>query len=118
MNPLLLLVVLLSAAGQLLVKAGADRTRRNPENTGGPGLLRRVLNPFLLAGVACVALVPLLYTRALAGTALSRAYAATGLSYPLVMMGSAFLLKERIRPRQYAGSLLILAGFLVWSGGR
>ncbi len=117
MNPLLL-VVLLSAAGQLLVKAGADRTRRNSAAVGNKSFLRRALNPFLLAGMACVALVPLLYTRVLAGTALSRAYAATGLSYPLVMMGSAFFLKERIRLRQYAGGLLILAGFLVWSGGR
>ncbi len=123
MNPLLLLVVLLSSAGQILVKLGADKTLPpsavDPAGSAaGLTLFRRALNPYLLAGMACVVLVPLLYTRALAGMPLSRAYGATGLTYPLVILASAVVLKERVGRRQVAGGLLILAGFLLWSGGR
>lgn len=121
MNLLLLFVVLLSAAGQVLVKAGADRTLPGEEPSSGlPGraaaFLRRAANPYLLGGALCVAAVPLLYTRALASMPLSRAYGATGLTYPLVMIAGALFLREKISLRHAAGALLIVAGFFVWNG--
>lgn len=125
MNVYLVIVVLLSAAGQVLVKAGANLTLPDQDEPDDTGLARRLrafvrkaMNPWLLAGMACVALVPLLYTRALAGSALSAVYGATGLSYPLVIVASALVFGERIGRRQIAGGALIVAGFLVWSGVR
>lgn len=121
MNMLMILVVVLSAAGQVLVKAGANLTLPGNATTApGPfgrvrGFVRRAMNPWLVAGIACVALVPLLYTRALAGLALSAVYGATGLSYPLVILACFLFFKERIRGRQIAGGILIVTGFLVWS---
>ncbi len=123
MSVYLLVVVLLSAAGQVLVKAGSNLTLPDQDEPGGLGLVRRLcafvrkaMNPWLLAGMACVAFVPLLYTRALAGSTLSTVYGATGLSYPLVILASALVFGERIGRRQIAGGVLIVAGFLVWSG--
>jgi drug/metabolite transporter (DMT)-like permease len=125
MNGLLLLVVIFSAAGQILIKKGADRTLPNQQKQQGASsgtaklllFLARAANPWLIAGIATVALVPLLYMRLLADMELSRAYGATGLSYPLVVFGSAFFLREQIGIRHMAGSLLILAGFLIWNSG-
>ena len=124
MNGALFAVVLLSAAGQLLVKAGADRTLDRAEQPHGEGkatsagadalrFLRKAANPRLIAGAACVVAAPLLYARALASTGLSRAYGAMGLTYPLVVLGSALFLKEKLDRRQIAGTALIAAGFLV-----
>jgi uncharacterized membrane protein len=121
MSMYLVLVVVLSAAGQVLVKAGANLTL--PRQDEAAGLFRRLLvfarkamNPWLVTGIACVALVPLLYTRALAGSALSTVYGATGLSYPLVIGASALFFGEKIGGRQIVGGVLIVAGFIVWSG--
>ncbi|HUW69446.1 MAG TPA: multidrug resistance protein [bacterium] len=122
MSIYLVLVVVLSAAGQVLVKAGANLTLpRQDEAAAGPFwrllvFARKAMNPWLVAGIACVALVPLLYTRALAGSALSTVYGATGLSYPLVIGASALFFGERIGRRQIVGGVLIVAGFIVWSG--
>jgi len=123
MSAYLVAVVLLSAAGQVLVKAGANLTLPGQDEPADLGLVQRLrafalkaMNPWLVAGIACVALVPLLYTRALAGSALSTVYGATGLSYPLVILASALFFGERIGRRQIVGGILIVAGFLVWSG--
>lgn len=122
MSIYLVLVVVLSAAGQVLVKAGANLTLPRQDEAAA-GLFRRLLvfarkamNPWLVTGIACVAIVPLLYTRVLAGSALSAVYGATGLSYPLVILASALFFGERIGRRQIVGGLLIVAGFIVWSG--
>lgn len=122
MNAFMILVVVLSAAGQVLVKAGANLTLPRDGELPAPGVLgrlsafvRKAINPWLIAGIAFVALVPLLYTRALAGSALSAVYGATGLSYPLVILASALFFGERIGRRQIVGGILIVAGFLVWS---
>lgn len=122
MSIYLVLVVVLSAAGQVLVKAGANQTLPS-QDEAVDGLARRLcafarkaMNPWLVAGIACVAVVPLLYTRALAGSALSTVYGTTGLSYPLVILASALFFGERIGRRQIVGGVLIVAGFLVWSG--
>ena len=107
----------------MLVKAGANLTLPGQDEPADLGLVQRLrafarkaMNPWLVAGIACVALVPLLYTRALAGSALSTVYGATGLSYPLVILASALFFGERIGRRQIVGGILIVAGFLVWSG--
>ena len=122
MSPLLALVVLMSVAGQVLVKAGADKTLPGTELARDAGLVvrflsfvRRAANPFLLVGIALVGVVPLLYTRVLADAELSRVYGATGLGYPLVMLAGAVFFKERVNRRQILGAVLIVAGFLVWS---
>lgn len=122
MNLSMILVVVLSAAGQVLVKAGANLTLPGNDDAAATGtfgrvcvFIRRAMNPWLVAGIACVALVPLLYTRALSGSALSAVYGATGLSYPLVILASALFFRERIGGRQIVGGVLIVAGFLVWS---
>lgn len=129
MNGMLMLVVLLSAAGQVLVKAGAEKTLPGAADPGGTdsgtqlpnckrftGFLRRAMNLRLICGVACVALVPLIYTRALSTLPLSRAYGATGLTYPLVIAAGALFFREKLGVRHALGSLLIVAGFLLWSG--
>jgi drug/metabolite transporter (DMT)-like permease len=122
MNLLLALTVVLSAVGQLLTKAGADRTLPDSDALKNVSpfaavrrFLRKAANPFLICGLVVVAAVPFLYTRALASLSLTKAYGATGLTYPLVIFGSAVILRERISLRHIAGGLLIFAGFLVWN---
>lgn len=113
MTPLLALVVLLASISQLLVKRGADRSIAGPEDRRG--LLRRFCNLPLVLGALLAAGLPLLYSTALRELPLSIAYAANGLSYPLVLGGSALFLGERLNRRHLLGSLCICCGFFLWT---
>jgi drug/metabolite transporter (DMT)-like permease len=113
MNPALALtaVVLLTASGQIALKAGAARL------VTGAGIARLLLSvsPPLILGLASALAAPVFYFAALRRVELGLAFAATGLAQAAVALGSRVLLGERLRPRHVAGTVLIVAGLLVWT---
>lgn len=68
-----------------------------------------------LAGAAAVLVAPLLYFSALKGIGLLYAYSFSALSYPLVLMGSRFILKEGLNRWHWAGILCICSALVVWN---
>jgi drug/metabolite transporter (DMT)-like permease len=107
-DPRLLLVAgsLLGAAGQVLLKLGAD----------GAVALSDYLNMRILAGVVCYAFGTLVWVLALARLPLSKAYPFTILTFALVYVASVLLLGERISVTLVIGVIMVLSGLLVIVG--
>lgn len=108
----LLVMVLLTTAGQLGAKTGALRLR---PGKGLRPLLRSAFNLPLLAGTGAVLTAPLFYFYALARIPLSQAYGFTALNYILVHFAGTLFLGEKKNRYHTAGILCIAAGVAVWS---
>ena len=109
----LLLMVVLTTAGQLLLK---DGSRRITFSRGVWSGLASMANPGTLLGGATAAAGPLLYMYALSKLPLATAYGFSGLGYVGVVVGSRLVLKEHITHYHIFGSLVILAGLIIWNG--
>lgn len=104
----LFFVVLLTSGGQLLLKFGA-RDFRVPEST--VHLPVEVLqNPYFLACGVVYAVDFLLYAHVLTRTRLSIAYPFIGLTYVLVVVGSAYFFGETVSLKTSLGVGLIVVG--------
>ncbi len=101
----LLVGSLLAAAGQLLLKLGADNV----------AALRGFLNPRVGAGLAAYVFGTVLWIWSLSKIPLNVAYGFTALTFVLVFAGSGFFLGERFSSWTYLGLGLVLAGFLCLS---
>lgn len=116
MNPrslaLILVSIVLGAAGQLLFK-GASRNLPAITECGLGGLLARMfVSPAVLAGFACFFISALLWMVAIRQTQLSVAYPMVALSYIIIFAGSHFIFGEPLNWRHWAGAGLILGG--IW----
>lgn len=107
-------MVLLTAAGQVLVKLGATDVRYG---AGIGPFLRSLWRWPLLSGAVAVLAAPVFYFVALARVPLSFAYACTGFTYVLVLLGSAWILGERLRLEHAAGVALIFLGIALFGLG-
>lgn len=99
--------VVFSAAGQLLLKSGA-------QHLAGVGrvefLVAAVRDLHVLAGLAAWAASTICWLYVLRVAPLSRAYGLTSLTYVLILLASIFLLGEQVRRVHIAGTLLIVVG--------
>lgn len=93
----------LSAAGQILLKVGAD----GANSFGDYANLRIVL------GLGCYALGAALWLLALARLPLSRVYPFTILTFVLVYIAAVRILGERISVGLAVGVLLVFSGLVV-----
>jgi len=109
---LMLLMCLMTGAGQVLVKKGMTGRQRG---AGLTGLIRFFLHPLLLGGMLLVLGAPLIYIRVLADLGLSGAYGLNGISYIIVYALSRIVLKEEGSWLHGAGLILIAGGVFVWS---
>jgi len=104
---LILAAVTLSAAGQLLLKSGA-------QHLAGLGrvefLLAAARDGRVLSGLAAWIAWTICWLYVLRVAPLSRAYALTSLTYVLVPLASIYLFDERPRGLHVAGIMLIAAG--------
>jgi multidrug transporter EmrE-like cation transporter len=104
---LILVAVAFSAAGQLLLKAGAHHL----SGLGRLGfLLAAFRNPHVLAGLFAWSASTVCWLYVLRVAPLSRAYGLTSLTYVLVFTASVFLFREQVRPLHVAGTVLIVVG--------
>lgn len=103
-------MALLVAAGQVNLSRGARSIRLS----GSPGtIFRSFINRYILTGLVFVLTAPLLYIRALREIPLIKAFMFNSLTYLFVFLSGRFLLKEKAGILQWAGLLLIMAGFLI-----
>jgi drug/metabolite transporter (DMT)-like permease len=89
-----------AAVGQLFLKSGAD----------GKQTLADFLNVPLILGLMFYALGVVIWVYVLSQEALVNVYAFTALTFVLVYLGSALILREQISVPAIAGVALILAG--------
>jgi len=99
----LVLGAVLAAAGQILLKTGAD----------GAASLTDFINLRIVLGLACYALGTALWLLALARLPLSKVYPFTILTFVLVYIASIRLLGERISVALAVGVCLVFSGLIV-----
>lgn len=104
---LILVAVMLSAAGQLFLKSGAQQL-------SGHGRLEFLLaafrNAHVLAGIVAWIASTLCWLYVLRVAPLSRAYGLTSLTYVLIFIAGVFLLGEQVRRLHVVGTVLIVIG--------
>jgi len=115
---LLLVSIVLGAAGQLMFKGAA----RNLPSLGDLGVARLLLTmfttPLILGGFACFFISSLLWIVAIKNTPLSTAYPMVALSYVIIFGGSALLYGETIGWKHGIGAALIVGGILLIATAR
>jgi small multidrug resistance pump len=97
--------ILIGVAGQLLLKAGADRSADD--------ILAQFLNHFTIGGLAAYGLGAIFYIVAIKRIPVSIAFPSVALSYVLVAIAAHLLWQEALGWQQFAGIGLIAAGILV-----
>ena len=104
---LLAVSLLLASFGQIFLKMGLA----GGEISGAAGLLGAFLNPFVLLGFAVYACSTLTWMLLISRVKLSVAYPMISISYVIVMILSAWLLKEQVNWLfGLAGLVFIAAG--------
>ena len=111
---LILTAVAFSAAGQLLLKSGAQRLAALAPLEF---LRAAVRDAHVLGGLAAWAASTVCWLYVLRATPLSRAYGATSLTYVIVFMASVYLFGEQIRRLQVMGTTLIIIGVICLFSG-
>lgn len=110
---LILISVLLGAAGQVLLKMGALRV--GPASEVGLLLWRIVTSPHILAGFALYGVASVLWIVVLSRAPLSLAYPLLSLGYVIVLLASAYLFGETIPAVRVAGVAAIILGLVLVS---
>lgn len=115
---LILLCVMLSAAGQIALKVGASNPVLVGALNGGnlPAFaLRAALSPMVLAGLMLYALSTVLWLLILARTELSYAYPFVSLGFVVTAVYGWQFLQEPLSATRVAGIALIMAGVVLVS---
>ena len=115
---LLLVSIVLGAAGQLMFKGAARHLPPFSELGLAKLLLTMFTTPLILAGFACFFTSAVLWIIAIRGVALSVAYPMVALSYIIIFTGSALLYHEPITWRHAGGAALIVGGILLIATAR
>jgi undecaprenyl phosphate-alpha-L-ara4N flippase subunit ArnE len=102
------LAAAISASGQLLLKHAM--TQVGPMNFSPAVLLRALAQPYLPLALLIYALALFLWLEVLSKTPLSIAYPVLAITYVLVPLFSQFAFNEQLKPSQFVGMFLILAG--------
>ncbi|MFN3285656.1 MAG: 4-amino-4-deoxy-L-arabinose transferase [bacterium] len=110
---LILISVLLGAAGQVLLKMGALRVGAPPDV--GLLLWRIVTSPHIVAGFALYGVASVLWIVVLSRAPLSLAYPVLSLGYVIVLLASAYLFGETIPAVRVAGVAAIVVGLVLVS---
>ena len=103
----LLLVMSGMAFGQILFKLGA-------RSFAGEGpLLRKLLSPYLVAGIALYGIVTIVWVWQLSMVDLNRAYPFMALTFVVVPLLSMLVLGETVNARYWIGVACIILGIAV-----
>ena len=85
-------------------------TQVGPMNFSPAVLLRALAQPYLPLALLIYALAMFLWLEVLSKTPLSIAYPVLAITYVLVPLFSYFAFNEQLKPAQFVGMFLILAG--------
>lgn len=100
----LVAAILVGVAGQLLLKAGAERST---------GFVGQFIDPFTILGLGVYALAAVLYIVAIKRIPVSIAFPTVSLSYVAVALAAHWLWNEPLGWPQFAGIVLIGGGILL-----
>lgn len=98
-------VICSTVAGNLLLKAGVSS---DPTD----GLIAKLLQPYVLLGLALFGTGAMLYLMVLSRLPLSVAQSVLALQYVGVMLGSTLVLGEPMPPSRLLGAVLITGGII------
>jgi multidrug transporter EmrE-like cation transporter len=115
---LILTGVMLNAAAQLLLKAGARAIADVSFSLANAGTLveRIALNPPILGGLACYVVSVVFWILALSRVDVSVAYPMLSIGYVVNALAAWLLFSEAVTPTRAAGIGIIILG--VWLVGR
>ena len=102
-----LLSVLIAAFSQVALKASANKEHKNT--------LSEYFNPYVILSYGVFVLSTIMDMYSLKGNTLSFNSIIESFSYILIPTFSYLFLKEKITKRQLIGSLIIFAGFFIYS---
>ena len=111
--------ILLTCYGQLVLKWRIPMHGTLPESSW-PKLLHLFslfFDPFILSGFVAAFMAALCYMAALSKLPLSHAYPFMGITFGIVLLGSALFFNEPLNWYKVAGVLLIVAGIALGSQG-
>lgn len=111
---LILVAVGFSAAGQLLLKSGAQQLVLL-DRIGF--LMAAARNAYILSGIGAWTASTLCWLYVLRVAPLSRAYGLTSLTYVVIFLASVFLLGEHVRRIHVVGTFLIIVGVVCLLSG-
>jgi multidrug transporter EmrE-like cation transporter len=113
----LLLTVLLTVAGQLMVKRGMLQVGSSPEQLNlVPGFVYRAMtNPSVVIGMGCAVGAAISWTIAIARADLSFAYPFMALSIVLVLALSGLLFDEVVSFQRWIGVAVVCLGLVLAS---
>jgi len=115
---LIVLSVSLAAVAQLLLKLGMTKVGKISSLASAPSMLvRALLNPTVLSGLAVFAISALSWLVVLSRVRLSIAYPMVSLGYIVTVFFAWRLLQEPIRPITIVGCLTIMLGVFIVSRG-
>lgn len=114
-GPFVLVAVVLTAAAQLLLKAGADRLAPLPPSLSDAATfaIRIASEPHLIAGVGCYFVSMLFWIMALTRMEVSVAYPMLSLGYVLNAVAAHFLFGEAVGIQRLLGIGIIIVGVVV-----
>jgi drug/metabolite transporter (DMT)-like permease len=108
-----LLSVMLSACGQLLLKAGATTGRETCATWSATSRLGRLASVETFGGLLCWGLSTLLWFSVLARQPLSHVYCLCSVNFILVPLAASWLFKEHLSKGHALGMALIALGIAV-----
>jgi drug/metabolite transporter (DMT)-like permease len=115
---LIVFSVLLAAVGQLLLKLGMTKVGRVASLASAPSmLLKALLNPIVLAGLAVFGISALSWLIVLSRVKLSIAYPMVSLGYVVTVFFSWLIFKESVKLVTIAGCFTIIFGVFLISRG-
>ncbi len=117
---LILVSVALSACAQVLFKIGVSSAPGQiaPSDASLVGaVVRMLLRPGVLGGLALYGVGTVLWLSALSRTELSQAYPFVGLGFVLTALLGHFLFSEPLGPGRLAGTALVVAGVYLVARG-
>jgi multidrug transporter EmrE-like cation transporter len=112
---LILTGVLLNAAAQLLLKAGANAIGRFAFTLANalPVGMRLALEPHIVAGIACYVASLVVWIMALSRVEVSVAYPMLSIGYVVNALAAWYLFGEAVTPMRVAGIAIIILGVFV-----
>jgi len=112
---LILMAVILGAAAQLMLKAGANAVGTFPFDPGtlAAAAFKLAVEPRVLAGVALYAASLVAWILALSRVEVSIAYPMVALGYVITVLAAWWWLGESVTPLRLAGVALIVLGVVV-----
>ncbi len=103
---LILIAVVLGTIGQLCFKAGTQGAKVSFDLS----IIRFFLTPYIALGLSCYACSTAVFLKVLTQEALSYVYPMISLTYPLVLLFSAWIFKEPVPLIRWLGVFFIMVG--------